>query len=67
MYGSVRIGQMDGLRAVAPQLEIGIVQPNLAFGMKEPDRQAFAQRPLRDLQTQSHLLEGEGAELRRPA
>ena len=63
LYGYLRMAQIDRVRAAAPRLEIGIVQPNLSFDMKGPDRQAFAERQRRDLQEQSRQLEAEGAEL----
>jgi apolipoprotein N-acyltransferase len=62
-YGHWRIGQVDRLRAAAPHIEVGVVQPNLSFDMKGGNRVAFAARQLRELQEQSRLLDADGVEL----
>jgi apolipoprotein N-acyltransferase len=62
-YGHVRIGQIERARAASPELAVGVVQPNLGFDQKGPERQRRAGRQLQDLQTQSARLEGLGAEL----
>ena len=63
VYGHVRIRQVDAIRAAAPPLEIGVVQPNVGFDTKGIDYPAAAAAQLRDLRAQSKALEAEGAEL----
>ncbi|MEI8256203.1 MAG: apolipoprotein N-acyltransferase [Deltaproteobacteria bacterium] len=63
VYGHVRMGQVDRARAAAPQLTVGVVQTNVAFDMKGPNRARFAARQLDDLNTQTAALQSEGADL----
>lgn len=63
IYGRWRIEQVERLRASAPKIAVGVVQPNVPFHMKGNDRLRFAADQLRALQEQSSLLQAEGAEL----
>lgn len=63
VYGHVRIGQVDRARASAPHLTVGVVQTNVAFDMKGPNRARFAAHQLYDLNTQTAALQSEGADL----
>ncbi|HTM20559.1 MAG TPA: hypothetical protein VL172_08635, partial [Kofleriaceae bacterium] len=64
IYGWVRIGQIDGRRADAPQLAVGLVQGNVAFDgapvQAEPD---YPLRKLVEVQDASAALQRAGAEL----
>lgn len=63
-YGHFRIRDVAQRRALAPQVSLGIVQPNVSFDMKGDDtREQFATRQLRDLHEQSRALAAAGAEL----
>lgn len=54
LWGVVRIGQVQARQALAPELRIGLVQPNLAMG---------AEAVVVDLQVATRKLAAEGAEL----
>jgi apolipoprotein N-acyltransferase len=63
IFGAVRMRQIDALVAHAPQLKVGLVQPNIAYtndGQFSPEE---AERELAGLQSQSRRLERAGAEL----
>lgn len=62
VYGAVRMHEVDALRAAAPQLQIGLVQPNIAYTSEGEFSAAEAERQLTALQTESERLERAGAE-----
>jgi apolipoprotein N-acyltransferase len=63
LYGVVRMGQMDALRATAPRIKVGIVQGNIGFNAKGYENPELGRRQLADLQRLSAELEAEGADL----
>jgi apolipoprotein N-acyltransferase len=63
VYGHIRIGQTDRARAAAPKVTVGIVQTNVAFDMKGPNRARFAAHQLEELWAQTAALQREGADL----
>ncbi len=63
VYGFVRIHQLDDARAVAPTLEVGLVQTNVPFdGAAARDDDAQVAR-LRDTQDATAKLQADGAKL----
>jgi apolipoprotein N-acyltransferase len=63
VFGALRMRQIDALIAHAPQLQVGLVQPNIAYtndGQFSPDE---AVRELTALQGESRRLEQAGARL----
>jgi apolipoprotein N-acyltransferase len=62
-YGAVRMRQIDALLAQAPQLKVGLVQPNIAYTLDGEFSSAEALRQLAALQEQTRRLEREGAEV----
>lgn len=62
-YGHLRIGQMEKARAAAPKIQVGVVQPNVAFDQKGVDHQDLATAQFLDLLRLSQELEAEGADL----
>lgn len=62
-YGHFRIRQVERARAAAPQIDIGLVQPNVPFDQKGVERAEMAPRQLDDLQEQSRRLSERGADL----
>jgi apolipoprotein N-acyltransferase len=63
IFGALRMRQVDALIAQAPQLQVGLVQPNFAYtndGQFAPDD---AVRQLTALQGESRRLEQAGAQL----
>jgi apolipoprotein N-acyltransferase len=63
LYGHVRIGQIDRRRADAPEIQVGVVQPNVSFDRKGLNRRDLAAEQTADLQKCSAELEAQGAEL----
>jgi apolipoprotein N-acyltransferase len=63
IFGAVRMRQVDALVARAPQLKVGLVQPNFAYTVTGEFSREEVLRQLAALQFQSHRLEQEGAEL----
>jgi apolipoprotein N-acyltransferase len=63
VYGHVRIRQVERARAAAPTIQVGVVQPNVAFDQKGIDHADFAADQLASLQAQSRALEAAGADL----
>ncbi|MGA2711098.1 MAG: apolipoprotein N-acyltransferase [Steroidobacteraceae bacterium] len=63
IFGAVRMRQIDELLAHAPQLKIGLVQPNFAYNNDEQFSPQEARRQLAALQAESRRLEQAGAEL----
>ena len=63
VYGAVRIHQVDAARAAAPKIDVGVVQPNVAFDMKGVNRPEYARNQVADLQACSAKLEQQGADL----
>ncbi|MCA1636387.1 MAG: apolipoprotein N-acyltransferase, partial [Acidobacteria bacterium] len=63
-YGHLRIAQVRDLRAAAPKIRVGVVQPNVV-SFDEPDGtfSVAAQRRLAALQARSAELEAMGADL----
>jgi apolipoprotein N-acyltransferase len=59
VYGHVRIGQYTDIRATAPKVTVGVVQPNITFDKKL----ARPADQVRDLQACSIAAEKAGAEL----
>lgn len=62
-YGHARIVQMDELRADAPKIKVGVVQPNAAPVPKGESRSLAAFRQTAVLQAASAELEAAGADL----
>jgi apolipoprotein N-acyltransferase len=62
-YGHLRIAQVTARRDAAPKIQVGVVQPNVAFDQKGVDNHTLALQQLGDLQRESVLLEAEGADL----
>jgi apolipoprotein N-acyltransferase len=63
LYGHLRIQQFDALITAAPQMTVGVVQPNVAFNLKGVKHPEQAQSQLLALQEQSRELTAGGAEL----
>jgi len=63
LYGAVRMHAVDALRAQAPTLKIGLVQPNIPNSSTGEFSAEEAIRELTGLQNESQKLEREGAEL----
>jgi apolipoprotein N-acyltransferase len=63
-YGYLRIAQVGELRAAAPKLKVGIVQPNVvSFDERDGVFSVTDRRRLADLQARSAELEAMGADL----
>jgi apolipoprotein N-acyltransferase len=62
-YGHLRIKRMNELRAGAPKIKVGIVQPNTASKSTDSGQGIFAYQQLALLQSKSAELEAEGADL----
>lgn len=62
-YGQLRIAQVSRARAAAPKIDVGVVQPNVAFDQKGVEKPQRRQAQLRDLQARSAELEAAGADL----
>jgi len=63
LYGYVRMRHVDALTANAPKLEVGLVQPNVAFNLKGVEHPEQAQAQLRVLRERSRELADAGAQL----
>jgi apolipoprotein N-acyltransferase len=63
VFGAVRMRQVDDGIARAPQLKIGLVQPNFAYAANGELTRAEAIRQLTALQAESRRLEQAGAQL----
>jgi apolipoprotein N-acyltransferase len=63
IFGAVRMRQVDALLAHAPQLKIGLVQPNFPYTIDGNFSASEALRQLAVLQEQTRRLERGGAEL----
>jgi apolipoprotein N-acyltransferase len=63
LFGAIRMRQVDELIAHAPQLKIGLVQPNFAYSADADFSREEALRELAALQEQSQRLERAGAQL----
>jgi apolipoprotein N-acyltransferase len=63
VFGAVRMRQVDDLIARAPQLRVGLVQPNFAYTVDGEFSREETLRQLSALQQQSLRLEKAGAEL----
>jgi apolipoprotein N-acyltransferase len=63
VFGAVRMRQVDELVAHAPQLKIGLVQPNIAYSNDPEFSPEEARRELTALQDESRRLEAAGAQL----
>jgi len=63
IFGAVRMRQVDELLARAPQLKIGLVQPNFPYTMNGEFSPDEAVRQLTALQEQTRRLERSGAQL----
>jgi apolipoprotein N-acyltransferase len=61
LYGAVRIAQVDALRAAAPVVRVGVVQPNV--GIEEKHSPTRWSEHLRALRSASARLEAAGAQL----
>jgi apolipoprotein N-acyltransferase len=62
-FGAVRMRQVDALVARAPRLEVGLVQPNIAYSNDPDFSPDEAKRELTMLQDESQRLESAGADL----
>jgi apolipoprotein N-acyltransferase len=62
-YGAVRMHQVDAAIAAAPRLDIGLVQPNIAYSVNADDSREEILRQLTALQEQSRRLQRNGAQL----
>ncbi len=62
-YGYFRINQMSRLRAAAPKIKVGIVQPNISSNQTGNSKGLFADQQIAILQKLSAELEAEGADL----
>lgn len=62
-YGYLRVRQFTELRARAPKIRVGIVQPNVITYAIDGGNQVSAERRIADLQARSAELEASGAEL----
>jgi apolipoprotein N-acyltransferase len=63
IFGAVRMRQMDAAIARAPQLKIGLVQPNFAYTATGDLTREEAIRQLTALQAESRRLQAAGAQL----
>jgi apolipoprotein N-acyltransferase len=63
LYGALRMQAIDAERAAAPMLNVGLVQPNIAYSSSGEFSSEEAVRELTGLQNESRRLEHEGAEL----
>jgi len=63
VYGYFRIRQFDAASAAAPQLAVGVVQPNVAYNEKGVEHPELAGQQLAAMQAQSRALENAGAQL----
>jgi apolipoprotein N-acyltransferase len=63
VFGALRMRQIDDLLAHAPQLKIGLVQPNFAYTIDGEFSRDEALRQLTALQEQTRRLERAGAQL----
>ena len=63
IFGAVRMRQVDDIIARAPQLKVGLVQPNFAYTVDTQISRAEAVRQLTALQSQSRRLQQAGAQL----
>ncbi len=63
LFGAVRMRQVDAQVARAPQLKIGLVQPNFAYAVSGDFSRDEALRELDALQEQSQRLDKAGAQL----
>ena len=63
IFGAVRMRQVDDIAARAPQLKIGLVQPNFAYTVSGEFSRDEAIRQLTGLQTVSLRLQQAGAQL----
>jgi apolipoprotein N-acyltransferase len=63
LFGAVRMRQVDEIIAHAPQLRVGLVQPNFAYTIDGDFSRDEALRQLSALQQQSIRLEKAGAQL----
>jgi apolipoprotein N-acyltransferase len=63
IFGVIRMRQIDEAVAHAPQLKVGLVQPNFAYSIDGEFSREEALRQLDALQEQSRRLEQAGAEL----
>jgi apolipoprotein N-acyltransferase len=61
IYGEVRVRQVRATVAAAPKIQVGVVQPNVAFD--EKGRHDLSLKQLQDLKDRSVELERAGAEL----
>ncbi|MBC7912113.1 MAG: apolipoprotein N-acyltransferase [Pyrinomonadaceae bacterium] len=62
-YGYFRINQMSRLRAAAPKIKVGIIQPNVSSNDIGNSRGLFAYQQIATLQKLSAELEAAGADL----
>jgi apolipoprotein N-acyltransferase len=63
LYGKLRMQHFDALSAAAPQLKIGLVQPNVAYNQKGLVHPEQAASQLTAVQERSRELEKAGAQL----
>ena len=63
IFGAVRMRQVDDIVARAPQLRVGLVQPNFAYTANGELTREEAVRQLTALQAESRRLEQAGAQL----
>jgi apolipoprotein N-acyltransferase len=63
IFGAVRMHQVDALLAHAPQLQVGLVQPNFGYTVDGEFSRDEALRQLKALQFQTQRLEKLGAQL----
>lgn len=63
LFGAVRMRQVDAQIAAAPQLRIGLVQPNFAYTADGEESREETLRQLAALQEQSRRLANAGAQL----
>jgi len=62
-FGAVRMHQVDALLAHAPQIKVGLVQPNFGYTVDGEFSRDEALRQLKALQFQTRRLEQSGAQL----
>jgi apolipoprotein N-acyltransferase len=62
-YGALRMRQIDAEVAVAPHINVGLLQPNVAYSVSGEESVAEILRQLKALQDQSGRLQQAGAEL----
>jgi apolipoprotein N-acyltransferase len=63
IFGAVRMRQVDDIAARAPQLKVGLVQPNFAYTVDGEFARDEAVRQLTALQAESRRLQQAGAQL----